>query len=160
MLAANKASISLECLSVHFKVVSYILYDIADNLSASVGRQVGDSECFMDRVSRSVKEVFTPMLSSVLTTCSVFLPLIFLSGTAGALFYDQAMGITTALFASLLVATVAIPVYYVAMVKPTGNAGKRKADRLSTTMMALSTIMPTPSIRPDREMTFRLMSRR
>lgn len=60
----------------------------------------------------SVKEVFMPMLSSVLTTCSVFIPLIFLSGTAGALFYDQAMGITIALFCSLMVASLVIPVYY------------------------------------------------
>lgn len=60
----------------------------------------------------AVKEVFTPMLSSVLTTCSVFVPLIFLSGTAGALFHDQAMGITIALFCSLAVAAVVVPVYY------------------------------------------------
>ena len=37
----------------------------------------------LDAVPQGVKEVFTPMLSSVLTTCSVFIPLIFLSGTAG-----------------------------------------------------------------------------
>lgn len=68
-----------------------------------------------ESVSFRVKEVFAPMLSSVLTTCSVFIPLIFLSGTAGALFYDLAMGVTTALLASLLVATVALPVYYVVL---------------------------------------------
>lgn len=37
-------------------------------------------------------EVFTPMLSSVLTTCSVFVPLIFIGGMTGALFYDQKRG--------------------------------------------------------------------
>src|SRR3712207_6611431 len=63
-------------------------------------------------VITGTREVFMPMLSSVLTTCSLFIPLIFLSGTAGALFYDQAMGVTIALFASLLVATVVVPVYY------------------------------------------------
>ncbi len=52
-----------------------------------------------EAIAMAVGEVFTPMLSSVLTTCSVFLPLIFLSGTAGALFYDQAMAVTVALFA-------------------------------------------------------------
>lgn len=65
-----------------------------------------------EAIPKGVNEVFTPMLSSVLTTCSVFIPLIFLSGTAGALFYDQAMGVTIALFASLLVATLVIPVYF------------------------------------------------
>lgn len=63
-------------------------------------------------IVRAVREVFMPMLSSVLTTCSVFIPLIFLSGTAGALFYDQAMGITISLFCSLVVAAVVVPVYY------------------------------------------------
>lgn len=82
-------------------------------------------------VVRSTREVFTPMLSSVLTTCSVFLPLIFLSGTAGALFYDQAMGITTALFASLLVATVVIPVYYMVLHKKGEKVKGLKGEKVS-----------------------------
>ncbi len=65
-----------------------------------------------DAVVKGTGEVFTPMLSSVLTTCSVFVPLIFLSGMAGALFYDQAMAVAVGLFASLFVAVLAIPVYY------------------------------------------------
>ena len=65
-----------------------------------------------DALVKGTNEVFTPMLSSVLTTCSVFVPLIFLSGIAGALFYDQAMGVTIALFASLFVAVLVIPVYF------------------------------------------------
>lgn len=68
-------------------------------------------------VTKGTGEVFAPMLSSVLTTCSVFIPLIFLSGTAGALFYDQAMGVTIALFASLLVASLVIPVYFFSLFK-------------------------------------------
>lgn len=68
-------------------------------------------------IVKGTKEVFTPMLSSVLTTCSVFIPLIFLSGVAGALFYDQAVGITIALFASLAVATLVIPVYFFRLFK-------------------------------------------
>lgn len=68
-----------------------------------------------DSISKAVGEVFTPMLSSVLTTCSVFLPLIFLSGTAGALFYDQAMAVTVALLSSLLVSVLVLPVYFYLM---------------------------------------------
>lgn len=82
-------------------------------------------------VVSSTREVFTPMLSSVLTTCSVFLPLIFLSGTAGALFYDQAMGITTALFASLLVATVVIPVYYMMLHKKGEKIKEIKGEKVN-----------------------------
>lgn len=65
-----------------------------------------------DAIAKAVSEVFTPMLSSVLTTCSVFLPLVFLSGVAGALFYDQAMAVTVALFSSLFVSVLVIPVYF------------------------------------------------
>ena len=84
-----------------------------------------------EAISKAVKEVFTPMLSSVLTTCSVFLPLIFLSGTSGALFYDQAMAVTIALFASLLVSVLVLPVYFYVMYKrlklqPVGSVRKKR----------------------------------
>lgn len=81
-----------------------------------------------DAVIFGAQEVFTPMLSSVLTTCSVFIPLIFLSGTAGALFYDQAMAVTISLFSSLAVAMLVIPVYFrVFFRKPAsrGSSSKR-----------------------------------
>lgn len=57
-------------------------------------------------------EVVKPLFSSVLTTCSVFLPLSFLSGISGALFYDQAMAITIGLFVSLLVSVTLVPLLY------------------------------------------------
>ena len=72
-------------------------------------------------VVNATREVFMPMLSSVLTTCAVFIPLIFISGTAGALFYDQAMGVTIALFASLFIAAMVVPVYYYAMYRKRGK---------------------------------------
>lgn len=61
----------------------------------------------------ATKEVVAPLLSSVLTTCSVFVPLIFLSGVAGALFYDQAMAVVVTLLTSLTAAVFVLPVYYV-----------------------------------------------
>lgn len=57
-------------------------------------------------------EVMKPLFSSVLTTCSVFLPLSFLSGISGALFYDQAMAITIGLSVSLLVSITLVPLLY------------------------------------------------
>ncbi|MBL1488545.1 efflux RND transporter permease subunit, partial [Klebsiella pneumoniae] len=67
-------------------------------------------------------------------TCSVFIPLIFLSGTAGALFYDQAMGISIALFCSLAVAALVVPVYYFILCKKHEMLSKKKstiADKLN-----------------------------
>lgn len=70
-----------------------------------------------EAIAKATGEVFTPMLSSVLTTCSVFIPLIFLSGVAGSLFYDQAMAVAIALFSSLAVSVLVIPVYFLQLYK-------------------------------------------
>src|SRR5574344_1871412 len=61
---------------------------------------------------RGAREGLAPMPSSVLTTCAIFLPLIFLSGISGALFYDQAMAVSITLFSALIVSVVVIPVFY------------------------------------------------
>ncbi len=61
---------------------------------------------------KGTNEVITPLISSVLTTCAVFVPLIFLSGTAGALFYDQALAIIIGQGVSLLVGIMLLPTVY------------------------------------------------
>ena len=63
-------------------------------------------------------EVIRPLISSALTTSSVFLPLILLSGLAGALFYDQALSITISLTSSLVVAYFVLPVLAPIFMKP------------------------------------------
>ena len=69
-------------------------------------------ERLADAVTRGTNEVVAPMLSSVLTTCAVFIPLIFINGMAGALFYDQAMAVTITLFVAYGVSITLLPVYY------------------------------------------------
>ena len=69
-------------------------------------------EPLADACVYGTQEVFTPMLSSVLTTCAIFLPLIFMSGIAGALFYDEAMAVTITLISALIVSVLVIPVFY------------------------------------------------
>lgn len=105
-ITLNIISLSGLILGVGMMVDNSII--VIDNISQK-WRRVSDLQ---EAVSLAVAEVFTPMLSSVLTTCSVFIPLIFLSGTAGALFFDQAMAVTIGLFASLLVSVLVIPVYF------------------------------------------------
>lgn len=55
------------------------------------------------------QEVGSAVTASTLTTLAVFIPLIFVSGLAGQLFIDQALTVTFALIASLLVALTLIP---------------------------------------------------
>ncbi|MBO5887321.1 MAG: efflux RND transporter permease subunit [Bacteroidaceae bacterium] len=127
-ISMNVISLSGLILGVGMMVDNAII--VVDNITAQTPR-IPTKEELEGVVVRSTREVFTPMLSSVLTTCSVFLPLIFLSGTAGALFYDQAMGITTALFASLLVATVVIPVYYMVLHKNGEKVKEIKGEKVN-----------------------------
>ncbi|MFA5535399.1 MAG: efflux RND transporter permease subunit, partial [Mariniphaga sp.] len=57
-------------------------------------------------------EVIRPLISSVLTTCAVFIPLIFMKGMAGALFFDQAVAVSIGLVVSLIVSITLLPTLY------------------------------------------------
>ena len=57
-------------------------------------------------------EVITPMLSSMLTTVAVFVPLVFMSGIAGAIFMDQAFSIAAGLLVSYIIGIMLLPVLY------------------------------------------------
>lgn len=74
-------------------------------------------------------EVVTPMLSSSLTTVAVFVPLIFMSGIAGALFYDQAFSVTVGLLVSYFTGIMLLPVLYM-LVYRTGLRGRSWFSRI------------------------------
>jgi multidrug efflux pump subunit AcrB len=57
-------------------------------------------------------EVIVPQLSSMLVNVAVFLPLIFLSGIAGALMYDEAIAVSIGLSVSFIVGITFMPVIY------------------------------------------------
>jgi multidrug efflux pump subunit AcrB len=65
-----------------------------------------------DACASGTGEIAIPMLSSALTNISVFAPLIFLSGMAGAIFFDQAFSVTVGLLVSYVTGIVFIPVLY------------------------------------------------
>lgn len=58
------------------------------------------------------QEVIMPLFTSILTNSAVFVPLIFISGIAGALFFDQAIAVSLSLGISLLCSYTLIPVLY------------------------------------------------
>ena len=80
----------------------------ADNISQY--RRRGFS--IPDACVAGTNEISIPMLSSALTNISVFLPLIFMSGIAGAIFFDQAFSVTIGLLVSYLTGITFIPVLY------------------------------------------------
>lgn len=65
-----------------------------------------------DSCIAGTNEMITPLLSSSLTTIAVFLPLVFMSGIAGAIFTDQAFAITAGLFSSYVVGITLLPVLF------------------------------------------------
>ena len=110
-LSINIISLSGLLLGVGMMVDNTIV--LTDNITARWQR----GESLRDAVVEGTKEVRGAMLSSVLTTCAVFIPLIFLNGLAGELFYDQAMAVTTVLLVSYGVTVLVLPVYYWALYK-------------------------------------------
>lgn len=105
-LSLNIISLSGLLLGVGMMADNTII--LIDNITARWQR----SGNLRESVLEGTREVTGPMLSSVLTTCAVFVPLVFMSGIAGALFYDEAMAVGIVLFSSYLVTVTLIPVYY------------------------------------------------
>jgi len=81
---------------------------VIDNIT----RHISNQESIASACIKGTQEVLSPMLSSMLTSCAVFLPLILLDGMAGTLFYQQAVAIVVGHFASFVVSIVTIPVYF------------------------------------------------
>jgi len=62
---------------------------------------------------KGTSEMFAPLFSSGLTTLAVFVPLVFLSGLAGAFTKDQAISVGAILGTSLLVSCLLLPLLYI-----------------------------------------------
>lgn len=65
-----------------------------------------------DACIKGTNEVITPILSSTLTTIAVFVPLVFLSGIAGAIFFAQAFAVSVGLLVSYFTGIILLPVLY------------------------------------------------
>lgn len=105
-LGINIISLSGLILGVGMMVDNAII--LVDNITGHWNR-CGD---LRRAVVEGTKEVMGAMFSSVLTTCAVFIPLVFVSGIAGAIFHDQAISITVVLLSAYAVTVVVVPVYY------------------------------------------------
>lgn len=86
---------------------------VIENITQWIDRGLSLTEACV----KGTNEVITPLISSVLVTCAVFIPLIFLSGISGALFYDQAIAIVIGQGVSLLVGVTLLPTIYYLLYK-------------------------------------------
>ncbi len=65
-----------------------------------------------DSCIHGTNEVITPVLSSTLTTIAVFVPLVFMSGIAGAVFFAQAFAVSVGLLVSYFTGIILLPILY------------------------------------------------
>ena len=81
----------------------------SDNATANEKTTAEATDTDASAASEGTKEVSGAIVASTLTTMAVFVPLIFVEGIAGQLFKDQALTVSFALAASLVVALTLIP---------------------------------------------------
>lgn len=81
---------------------------VLENIDRHRKRQLDDNNR-ADAAASGTKEVSGAIVASTLTTMAVFVPLVFVEGIAGQLFRDQALTVSFALAASLIVALTLIP---------------------------------------------------
>ncbi|MFY0593752.1 efflux RND transporter permease subunit [Roseivirga sp.] len=89
-----------------------MLIDNAIIVIDNITRKRKDGLDIIEACIQGVNEVMAPLISSVLTTLAVFVPLVFLNGLTGSLFYDQAVSVAIILGTSLLVAFILLPLLY------------------------------------------------
>jgi multidrug efflux pump subunit AcrB len=118
-------SLMISFLVFYFFGISINIISLS-GLALGIGMQIDNAIIVLDNITRKreaglsifeacvagVDEVMGALLSSVLTTLAVFVPLVFLSGISGALFYDQAVAVTAILSVSLLVSLILLPLLY------------------------------------------------
>jgi len=105
-LSINIVSLSGLIFGVGLMIDNSII--VIDNISQWRTRGAG----LTDAVVQGTNEIISPLLSSMLTTIAVFVPLVFLSGISGAMFYDQALAITIGLLVSFWVSITLLPTLY------------------------------------------------
>jgi len=89
-----------------------MMIDSAIIVTENITQYQSNGYSLEEACEKGTNEVITPMLSSNLTTISVFVPLVFMSGIAGAIFFDQAFSVTVGLLVSYFTGIMLLPVLY------------------------------------------------
>ncbi|MCR8561067.1 efflux RND transporter permease subunit [Mucilaginibacter sp. BJC16-A38] len=150
LFLGNIASPILMSVSIPLSLLlTFILFDLFNisfniislsGLALGIGMLIDNSIVVLDSITRKrregfdmdqsciigVADVISPVVSNVLTTIAIYIPLIYLSGMAGALIFDQAIALTISLGVSLLVSFCLNPVMYKYLLKT--DPAKLKQD--------------------------------
>ena len=105
--------ISLNIISLSGLILALgMMIDNSIIVTENIAQYRGRGDNLMDACVKETTEVITPMLSSTLTTIVVFVPLVFMSGIAGAIFFDQAFAVTVGQIVSYFTGIMLLPVLY------------------------------------------------
>jgi len=130
LMFANDISLNIMSLGGIALAVG-LLVDNAIVVLENIARYREQGKSIVDAAIKGTQEVSGAVFASTLTTLAVFFPLAFVIGFAGQLFSDQAMTVTFALLASLVVALTLIPM--LASRQPSGDALVTPLDDESST---------------------------
>lgn len=133
-------SLMISFLIFYFFQISINIISLS-GLALGIGMLIDNAIIVLDNITRKresglsvfeacvagTNEVMGALVSSVLTTLAVFVPLVFLSGISGALFYDQAVAVSAILSVSLLVAFILLPLLYL-LIFGKGKTGEREEE--------------------------------
>ena len=128
MLFFYLANISINVISVSGLILCIgMMIDNSIIVIDNINRHREHGKNLHDACKEGTNEVIKPLLCSVLTSCSVFIPLVMNSGLAGALFHNQAIAVSIGLFVSFIMAICVVPVFYHLLYKSKKRDNQRGA---------------------------------
>lgn len=110
-VALRAAEVSLNLVSLGGLALGIgMLVDNSIVVLENIFRLREDGQDWVNASVNGAAEVAMPVTASTLTTCAVFLPVIYVEGITGQLFRDQSLAVVFSLLASLVVALTLLPV--------------------------------------------------
>lgn len=107
------AKVSLNILSLSGLLIGVgLMTDNSIILIDNISSRLSVSGDLRQSVMGGTREVSGPMLSSILTTCVVFVPMTFIGGVIGSLVRDYALSACIILLVSYCITILVIPVFY------------------------------------------------
>lgn len=97
-------------------------------------------------IERGINEVRAALLSSILSSIIVFLPMLFMESSEGRLFRDLAFTITAALAASALFALIVLPLLYRRFIKNEPSHAESYSEHSNYNAVQLKTQAKLPSL--------------
>ncbi len=120
-----------------------IIVDDAIIIAESIYQRYEKGMAPVDAAVAGVSDVFKPVVTTILTTFMVFVPMFFMPGMLGKFVYVIPLVITLALVVSLVESTMALPAHLAAGIKPSsGSTFRQRAfDKLRQSYTRLLTRM-------------------